>query len=35
MDEVNAYHCNCAPGYEGNNCETGEYLEVYNSILSK
>ena len=26
VDVINAYICNCAPGYEGENCETGDIL---------
>ena len=26
IDVVNAFTCNSAPGYEGDNCETGDIL---------
>ena len=34
MDEVNDYHCNCAPGYSGENCSTGEYANSVDGIFA-
>ena len=27
IDSLNAYTCNCIPGYEGDNCEIGKILQ--------
>ena len=27
IDALNAYTCNCIPGYEGDNCEIGKILQ--------
>lgn len=27
LNEVNQYSCRCAPGYEGNNCQFGKYID--------
>ena len=27
IDDLNAYTCNCIPGYEGDNCEIGKILQ--------
>ena len=32
-DNVNGYTCNCAAGYEGVNCETGELFHYMNQIM--
>ena len=28
MDEVNEYHCICAPGYNYTHCQNGEFIIV-------
>ena len=27
IDAVNAYSCNCAPGYDGDHCENGNFKD--------
>ena len=29
VDQVNAYVCNCTPGYAGVNCQTGKYFIIF------
>lgn len=30
IDKINAYQCICADGWEGHNCESGEYISPLN-----
>lgn len=34
LDDINDYYCVCAPGWNGKDCENGEYISAKVSLVS-